>query len=435
MSVLLGVTVSATLLVVSCGSDDKTATESSSAATLPPTTAVLPSDSTPETAAPIVTDQVEPTTTMAEAITGEPVKVGVLYDDNNPVAQTPQIRDAAEGTAEYLNKEAGGIGGRPMEIVACSGANDPPTTAACAHKFVDEGVIAVLGLGGVWADNGLPIIQEAGILNLTSPLGANEFTSPVSYPFNSGNLTGVPALVKYMASNAVKRTSVIALDIGAAKNIAENMWCKGFESAGAVDCNLVLEAGDAADFTPAVQRAIESKPDAVFLLFGPAQCGRVMEAASQLGAVDGTIKWVGGAGCADKELVFKPLGDIAEGMYFPYDVTPATDTSDPEVETYLHILGDYTGLEPSNNAARAVSAVMTLVTIADKVGIDNVTGQSLVEFMKTVSGVKIFLAGTLDASKTVPNFPNLRGVEARVVQVKDGDLVDVGGGRFNPFDS
>ncbi|MFE4850825.1 hypothetical protein ACFRFK_45370, partial [Streptomyces sp. NPDC056689] len=45
-----------------------------------------------------------------------PVEVGVLYTDDNPLGIAPEILDGAEAAAQYVNSH-GGVGGRAVKIV------------------------------------------------------------------------------------------------------------------------------------------------------------------------------------------------------------------------------------------------------------------------------------------------------------------------------
>ncbi len=81
---------------------------------------------------------------------GNPVVIGVLYTDDNPIGTAPEIKSAGEAAAAYVNSH-GGVGGRPVKIVACNGMNNAQNDAQCATQFVNGGVVTVDGLDGPWA--------------------------------------------------------------------------------------------------------------------------------------------------------------------------------------------------------------------------------------------------------------------------------------------
>lgn len=74
---------------------------------------------------------------------GEPVKVGILSDGATDAFDNTDELRAGEATAEYLNDYAGGIGGRPIEMVTCSIGADPGGAADCANQMIEAGVVAV----------------------------------------------------------------------------------------------------------------------------------------------------------------------------------------------------------------------------------------------------------------------------------------------------
>jgi ABC-type branched-subunit amino acid transport system substrate-binding protein len=94
------------------------------------------------------------------AIEWNPVVVGVLYTDDNPVGDEPETRVAALAAQSYINSH-GGIGGRTLKVVPCNGKNDPQTDVQCATEFVNDGAVAVHGLDGEWGSAGVSIIAKA----------------------------------------------------------------------------------------------------------------------------------------------------------------------------------------------------------------------------------------------------------------------------------
>ena len=133
-----------------------------------------------------------------EPSSSNPVKIGILYTDDNPIGVAPEIRDAAEAAVKYINAH-GGIGGRTVEIVACNGQNNPQSDARCAAQFVEEKVLTVYGLDGVWGSVGVSIIDKAGIVNQTLPISGPEFTAENAYPWQGSGITAAAAAASYAA--------------------------------------------------------------------------------------------------------------------------------------------------------------------------------------------------------------------------------------------
>ncbi len=107
--------------------------------------------------------------------------MGVIYTATSQNGNTPGITIGANAAAAYVNSQLGGINGHPVKVLACNGMGAPQSDTACATKFVNSGVVDVVGLDGLWGTNGQPIVAKAGIINQTTPLAAGEFIGPTSW--------------------------------------------------------------------------------------------------------------------------------------------------------------------------------------------------------------------------------------------------------------
>ncbi|MCZ7531587.1 MAG: ABC transporter substrate-binding protein [Acidimicrobiia bacterium] len=124
---------------------------------------------------------------LTAGLTGEPIKVGVIVEETGGALANPEYPEGAIGAALMVN-EAGGIGGRPVEVLTCDTANDPNTAAECGRMMVDEGVVALTGVLSVHADQFLPLMEENKIPSIAHTLaGAAGFTSPAAFPVVGGS--------------------------------------------------------------------------------------------------------------------------------------------------------------------------------------------------------------------------------------------------------
>ena len=106
----------------------------------------------------------------------EPIKIGVNLELSGRLVSlgTPEL----EGM-EAVKAQMGEVLGRPIELSVCDNASTPEGSIACANRFVDEGVVAVLGTGG--SSQAIPaaeVLQEAGIIMIT-PSSTNNATTEV----------------------------------------------------------------------------------------------------------------------------------------------------------------------------------------------------------------------------------------------------------------
>src|SRR5579863_3510701 len=162
---------------------------------------------------------------------GNPVVIGVLYTDDNPIGIAPEIKSAGEAAAAYVNSH-GGVGGRPVKIVACNGMNNAQNDAQCATEFVNSGVVTVEGLDGFWGGVGVSIIGKAGIVNQTLPISGPEFSAPNAYPWEGSGVTASAAAASYFVQQ--KLASACAYqDVPAFQEQCADDFQKPAESLGA----------------------------------------------------------------------------------------------------------------------------------------------------------------------------------------------------------
>ena len=149
------------LVAAGCGSDDDDggaadtaapATEAEDTATTAAeeATTTATEDTTADTTAPEVEGKV---TDFAGYVGGsgaadtslEPVKVGYFNQQGGQVEVSNTNVTGVEIAAKYINEEAGGIGGRPLEIVTCYVANAEEEGQQCGQQFAnDDSIVAVL---------------------------------------------------------------------------------------------------------------------------------------------------------------------------------------------------------------------------------------------------------------------------------------------------
>src|SRR5215218_7535938 len=124
----------------------------------------------------------------AAAPTGEPIKIGSPYNLTGSYASIDN--PAANGSKLAVKEinEAGGVLGRPLEIIIEDGRSDVPTISSVAKKLVEEdGVNVMAGLtdtsymlaaGPVAQEAGIPFIDVGGTAPLITTVGDYIFMLP-----------------------------------------------------------------------------------------------------------------------------------------------------------------------------------------------------------------------------------------------------------------
>jgi branched-chain amino acid transport system substrate-binding protein len=143
------------LAAAACGDDDDdaapdttggaTATTTAGTAAAPATTGgPATTGATATTSGPATTGGAA--TTAGAAPTGEPIKIGVLTSlTGNFAPWGVQVRDGMQLAVDELNA-AGGVDGRPVELVVADDQTDPDQGATEIERLVEEGVVAIGGV-------------------------------------------------------------------------------------------------------------------------------------------------------------------------------------------------------------------------------------------------------------------------------------------------
>jgi len=361
------------------------------------------------------------TATAGQKPQGDPVKIGVVYTGGVSGIDLPSLETGAVAAGDYLNTQDG-IAGRPVEIVGCNDKGDPAVDATCAQKFVDEGVIAVTGLGPAWGDNGLPITGAAGIPFVGLPISNAEFLDPSSYPITGGSASAFPALAKYFIDKGVKKASIIYADLAAGKLAADALLGDPLQEAG-VSVTEVPEKVGAPDFTPAVVQANEGDPDVIFVLFAAIDCARIAVAASQVGV---TASLAGAGSCSEDEKFSQVDKAVVEGAVFNSD-TVWYQPKDKQTKIYRKALKKYAkGEKPSSFSGTTFSTIMTLKTIGDELG-PNLSAATVLDALENASGIPVFMATELnkDAPALLAGIPtHIYNTDQRIIKIKNGKFVD-----------
>ena len=73
-----------------------------------------------------------------------PVKIGYFNQQGGAIEVTHTNIDGINAAVKYVNEEAGGIGGHPLEVVTCYVANTEEEGQQCGQKFAnDDSIVAV----------------------------------------------------------------------------------------------------------------------------------------------------------------------------------------------------------------------------------------------------------------------------------------------------
>lgn len=198
-----------------------------------------------------------------------PVRVASVFAMTGPGAEenSPNYR-IVRLAADRINA-AGGVLGRPLDIVEFDTMSTALGARQAAHDAVKAGVVAVVGPS--WSSQAMamgPVLQQAGIPMLGATTTAPDVTAIGDYIFR---VCYTDALQARVLARFARQ------DLGAARavvvTIAGDVYSEGlstgfmqqFTELGGVVARQVRYLQDAMDFAPQVEAVRQERPDLVFV--------------------------------------------------------------------------------------------------------------------------------------------------------------------------
>jgi branched-chain amino acid transport system substrate-binding protein len=358
------VLAAAVLLLAACGDDDTdgdaTATTAAPEATAEPTTA-------PEATEPESTTAPEGTT-APEPPTGEPIKIGVLTSITSNFAPWGlQVRDGAQLAVDELNA-AGGVDGRPLELVIEDDQNSPEEAVPAYERLVEEGVVAVGGIisssvGGATA----PLAESSQIPTFLVKSGDETILTPESrYTFRTC-LPAAPTvagpIIEYAQENGLTKIGAI---------VADYPWGHAFRSsienavanADGVELHLEVAPVPEQDFTTYLRAIDEFGPELLVATGHPPGGGPIIAQSNDLGMDMPVI-----GAYAPWALVMGGAGDVALGRYADFDCADyQSDEYQELARRFLELSADNTFMD--DDAVAAYGYVTMIAEAVAEVGDD-----------------------------------------------------------------
>lgn len=266
---LLAILFAVALFATACGSD---AADTASAAT--------GGDDTPAaTAVPEVEEPVD----EAPALTGDPVKIGLIAQDEE-LFSFPEVRAGAQAYADYLNAEAGGIDGSPVELVVCGAGDAPESHVACAQQFVNDDSVHIVINAGFAANSASSneLLSGAGKATMTLGNDFGDYLTPGVFTFDPG-LLGL-AQVFFVFASENRGVTTMSLFIADDPSLLPFIpVLEAIADANGITITESIPLGFEPDLTGPVSAADTANEGWVFVLGDGAQCTAASSAVATVG--------------------------------------------------------------------------------------------------------------------------------------------------------
>lgn len=357
---------------------------------------------------------------------GEPLLLGMVNTETAPTGAFPELTLAVEAGITWINRELGGVGGRPLSLVTCDTKFSPEGSQACAQQMVDEGVVAVLGGIDIFS-TGMAILEQNEIPYIGGiPAAFEQVKSPVSFQFSGGTWGAGVAFAHYAVDVlGAKRIGIMYGDFGSIKSAAVDYSAKVAEALGADEVTVVPFPITATDFIAPLTAANEGSPDAIFVFAADAACVPVMKATQDLGI--SAQLFLTGACAAPKTTT--TAGASAVGTLFNVE-GPVVGSGDADTSMYFDVIDEYgKGLDAAGAGTVSFRSLMNLWLVLSDLGPD-ATRAAILEQLRTAVDAPSFMGHpyTCDGQQ-IPEFPALCAAQQVIAEFTAKGLRQAGKGQ------
>jgi branched-chain amino acid transport system substrate-binding protein len=257
---------------------------------------------------------------VSTAGAAQPIKIGAIYNLTGGMASLDvPASNGAKLAAKEINA-AGGVLGRPLELVMYDGKTDAATIGNAATQLVESDKVAIM-IGFTDSDMTLaaaPIAAKAGIVFLTS--GATSPRLPEQVPeylymacFGDNVQAAAGAEYAYNTLNA--RTSYLLIDKGMEYTLGLGKYFKErfTELGGKIVLEDTYQTGDT-DYSAQITKLkrLGTMPDILYIAAGPDEVGVIVKQFREAGLE----KPIFGGDGDDTPLLVQIAGKGADNTYF-----------------------------------------------------------------------------------------------------------------------
>jgi branched-chain amino acid transport system substrate-binding protein len=308
-----------------------------------------------------------------------PIKVMIIAVLSNPAFSDPEAAVAAKAYVKQANA-SGGINGHPIDLQVCDSNLNPNKETACFQQAVTNHVAAVVGSFLLFA-TGMKLLEQAGI----PFIGGNgttlpEFTSPVSFPADSGEIGWFYGEAALMRQAGVTKPAMMYCDTGSCTlsvQYAQTYWT---QSGGSGKIKLVLAPLAQPQYTAQAASTASGGTNGV-LLASATQAIPKMVTDLRQASFKGPVALIDSF--VDTSTV-TAMGSYANGLLVSGLLDPVTQTSNPGVTAFVNAMNSEDPSAPKDGLAEHSWNGFDLFGQVGKTISGDVTAASLMKGLQNV---------------------------------------------------
>jgi branched-chain amino acid transport system substrate-binding protein len=249
-----------------------------------------------------------------DAAAADPIKIGLILPVTGPFSYMG--RQVGAGVSLYLAQHGDMVAGRKIEIVLKDDAGEPATTRRLAQELVVNDKVQVLAGFGLTpqAFAAAPIATQGKTPMVVMQAATSSVTEKSPYIVRTSmTLPQVTiGVADWAARNDVHKVVTLVSDYAPGKD-AETAFKERFAAKGGQVISALRMPMITSDFSPYLQRVMDTKPDAVFVFLPAGDSAAVfMKQFAERGLKQAGIKLLGTGDIVDDD-VLGQMGDAALG--------------------------------------------------------------------------------------------------------------------------
>ena len=278
----------------------------------------------------------------------EPIKVGLLLTYQGPTAIFARYEDKGARLAVELANKAGGIHGRPIEIVNYDTEGKPDRAGVLFRRLAEEDKVpVVIGPDSIFVVLGMSAVPaQAKVLAIGGP-GGYEFVAPkdrthIVTGWASGGFANALVLVYFKDKLNVKRIGILTTADTIGQRQADE-FASAAKLVGIEVAKVVSQPASDRDLLPSLRDLANLSPkiDAV-AIYGSGPFGTIAVNQTELAGLDVPIAYAGGN--IIPELIKDVGPDIGKRFYIATAraaVSGSLPKADPYSQTIQKFVTDY----------------------------------------------------------------------------------------------
>lgn len=373
---VLALCLGGVLVFAACSSSKSGTTAPSSSGTTAPSAGALPTPSSPAS--------------------GTPIQVFFFNEEGaSAAASSPEDYTAAEAAVDYVNKNLGGIKGRPISLTHCPTLGTPDSVINCANQAVSDKADVVINGTETSGSAAVPILAGAGIPFIDQNTGdPTALTNSNTFVISAGDSPLLAAPVEFAKSQGYNNIGMIYTNVTSLA-VAANSVVGKLASQNGIAFTAVPVSVTEADLTPAYSSLLAKKVQLIEVVTKTSQCSAALQARQSLGD---TTPIVMSTPCSG--VLSSVPANVDDGAYL---VTADTSTAAqaPDTALFRKVMSTY---QPTASlkgfAAVGFSSIMNLYSAVEKssTAAAALNANTIKQALATATDVHLWLAGGMTFS-------------------------------------